>query len=125
MLRSHSVLWAIFTLASASMIGVLAGCTQQDQPAEQKQTATDGHMHDHDHASSGDAEVEAALAKLSPEDRALAKEQRVCPVTGEPLGSMGVPKKISVEGQEIFICCVGCEDAVRENPKKYLQASGR
>src|SRR6476469_7672944 len=39
------------------------------------------------------AEIVAALAKLSAEDRAIAEKQKVCPVSGEPLGTMGAPIK--------------------------------
>ena len=42
-------------------------------------------------ASDGQASIAANLAKLSADDKALAEAQKVCPVTGEPLGSMGVP----------------------------------
>jgi len=50
------------------------------------------------------------LAKLSPEDRALAEKQKTCPVSGEPLGSMGVPYKLTVQGRDVLLCCPGCED---------------
>ncbi|HBO44413.1 MAG TPA: hypothetical protein DD670_10870 [Planctomycetaceae bacterium] len=63
---------------------------------------------------------EAALAKLSPEDRALAEKQKVCPVSGDLLGSMGVPYKVTVEGRDVMLCCPGCEKAIKEDPEKYL-----
>lgn len=124
MLRSHSVLLGVFLLASIGIVLALAGCTQQNPTATDEHTAN-GRVHDDDRPPSNSAEVEAVLAKLSPEDRRLAKQQQVCPVTGEPLGSMGVPTKISLEGKSIFICCAGCEDTIRENPEKYVQSSGR
>ncbi|HMP06478.1 MAG TPA: hypothetical protein PJ982_09030, partial [Lacipirellulaceae bacterium] len=37
------------------------------------------------------------IDRLPEEDRELAAAQGVCPVTGEPLGSMGVPIKVTVE----------------------------
>ncbi len=73
--------------------------------------------HDHEH---DDEQIAANLAKLSPEDQKLAKQQKICPATGEPLGSMGVPKKITVKGQTLFICCQGCEEKIRANPDEYL-----
>ncbi len=73
--------------------------------------------HDHEHDSE---EIAANLAKLSAEDRKLAEKQKVCPVTDEPLGSMGVPKKVSVKGQDVFICCEGCEEKLTADPDKYL-----
>ncbi len=39
-----------------------------------------------------DAEIAAVLAKLSAEDRALVEKQKICLVSGEPLGSMGAPR---------------------------------
>lgn len=75
--------------------------------------------HDHD-ASEEDAAIENALAQLSPEDRAAAEQQKICPVSEEPLGSMGKPMKVTVDGRDVFICCDGCEEAVNEDPEKYL-----
>ena len=63
---------------------------------------------------------EAALAKLSPEDRQLAERQKVCPVSGQPLGAMGTPYKVTVEGREVLLCCPGCEEAIAKEPDKYL-----
>jgi Cu(I)/Ag(I) efflux system membrane fusion protein len=62
----------------------------------------------------------ANIAKLPPEDQELARAQRLCPVTDEPLGSMGVPVKVVVEGEPVFLCCKGCERDVRENPTEIL-----
>ena len=67
-----------------------------------------------------DPAIAAALAKLSPEDRALAKKQRACPVTDLPLGSMGAPVKVNVHGRPIFICCKGCESRLLSKPDEYL-----
>ena len=54
------------------------------------------------------------------EDEKLIARQKLCPVTDEPLGSMGAPVKLIVEGRPLFICCKGCEREVRAEPKKYL-----
>ncbi|HZZ81395.1 MAG TPA: efflux RND transporter periplasmic adaptor subunit [Gemmataceae bacterium] len=57
-----------------------------------------------------DAKIRAALAKLSPADRALADAQRFCPIlTDNRLGSMGEPVKIVIDGQTVFLCCAGCK----------------
>lgn len=47
--------------------------------------------------------------------------QRNCPVTGEPLGSMGDPVSVTVQGRTIEVCCQGCVAAVQKNPEKYLK----
>jgi Cu(I)/Ag(I) efflux system membrane fusion protein len=56
-----------------------------------------------------DAKIGAALAKLSPADRALAESQRFCPIlTDNRLGSMGEPVKLVIDGQPVYLCCSGC-----------------
>ena len=67
------------------------------------------------------AKIKAALAKLSPEDRALAESQRYCPVrTDSLLGSMGAPLKIMLDGQPVFLCCAGCKGRALANPTATL-----
>jgi Cu(I)/Ag(I) efflux system membrane fusion protein len=62
---------------------------------------------------------------LSREDQALAARQKLCPVTGEPLDSMGGPVKVVVAGRTVFVCCKGCEPALRKEPEKYLSKLGK
>ncbi len=66
------------------------------------------------------AKIEAALATLTPDDRALVEQQRICPVTEMPLGSMGTPIKVDVLGLPVFICCQGCQQRLQDDPPKYL-----
>ena len=123
------------SLSAFAAIGLtMAGCSKQ-QPKQQpaatpdqaapSQPAAAGHK-GHEHGESGHAEhaghsdYEDALAKLSPEDRALAEKQKACPVTGQPLGAMGKPYKVTVQGRDVFLCCPGCEAKIKENPEKYL-----
>ena len=87
---------------------------QQDQESH-------GHEHaGHDPGDADAAEIEEALAQLSTTDRALAEKQKICPVSNDPLGAMGKPIKLTVQGQDVFICCKGCEEPLREEPEKYL-----
>lgn len=44
----------------------------------------------------------------------------VCPVSGEPLGSMGDPLIFNHDGREIRFCCSGCEPMFKAEPAKYL-----
>ena len=68
-------------------------------------------------------EIAASLAKLSPEDQKLARAQGYCPVMADsPLGSMGAPIKINVNGQSVFLCCKGCQKKAFANPAKTLAA---
>lgn len=64
-----------------------------------------------------------AAARQKPElldDAALMALQRICPVTGLKLGSMGDPLKVWIDNQEVFICCAGCESTLKESPEEYL-----
>ncbi len=65
-------------------------------------------------------EMLAAMEPLSPEDRELVMQQKLCPVAQEPLGSMGLPLKVDVGGRAVFICCEGCRRPLVEEPEKYL-----
>lgn len=68
-----------------------------------------------------DAEITAALAELSDDDRVAAEAQKFCAVEPENrLGSMGAPIKVMIEGQEVFLCCDGCKDAALKDPKATL-----
>lgn len=66
-------------------------------------------------------EVLEALANLPEGDRQTATVQRICPVSGELLGSMGTPIKVDVKGTPVFICCDGCRGSLLNDPEKYLQ----
>ncbi len=77
-----------------------------------------------------DAKLQAALKKLLPVDRALAEWQEFCPVLeNSRLGSMGVPVKLIVNGQPVFVCCPACESQALADPdatlKKIAAAKGK
>jgi hypothetical protein len=72
----------------------------------------------------GSPEIQAALASLTAEDRALAVKQEICPVSGGPLGSMGVPIKVNVAGHDVFICCEHCEQPLKDKPAEFLAKIG-
>ncbi|MDZ4849623.1 MAG: efflux RND transporter periplasmic adaptor subunit [Pirellulaceae bacterium] len=67
------------------------------------------------------AEELAEIGKLSPEDQQLAKLQVLCPVTMEPLGSMGTPIKVVVNGETVLACCEGCAKRVEKNVDAMLK----
>ncbi|HZU39148.1 MAG TPA: hypothetical protein VFA18_24695 [Gemmataceae bacterium] len=67
------------------------------------------------------ARIQANLAKLSPADRRLAEQQKFCAVeTENELGSMGVPVKILIKDQPVFLCCKGCRKTAEDEPDKTL-----
>lgn len=68
-----------------------------------------------------DAKINAALARLSPADRKAAEEQKFCPIIADSrLGSMGVPIKLMIDNQPVFLCCEGCKKAALENSAETL-----
>lgn len=62
----------------------------------------------------------AVIQELPEADAKLALEQKVCVVSGEPLGSMGKPVKVVAQGQTAFLCCEGCRADFDADPAKYL-----
>ena len=105
---------------------VFAGCAkEQPKTPPVAQKAVDQKTEDQKTESAAPAEKTAAelpagLKDLSPEDLAAVQKQKVCPVTGEELGSMGKPYKVTIKGQTVFLCCSGCEDDLKKDPDKYL-----
>lgn len=131
-----------FSLTAAAallfMFG-LTGCTESSAPSsdagnraaegeadhghshEDGHTHEDGHSHDEDgHSEQDTAAIKASLAKLSPEERASAEAQKICPVSDHALGSMDAPVKVAVDGKEVWVCCAACEDPLKADPEKYL-----
>ncbi len=96
-----------FPLLLVSLL--LVGCQGQDKPMASGP------------APGPDAEIKANLARLSPEDRRLAEEQKFCPVMPETkLGEMGPPIKIVVKGETMFVCCHNCVEGAPMDPDKTL-----
>jgi len=118
------------SLSAAVLAAALAiGCNKGSEPAPAKPSHEGHEHHDHDafaapaNETNSDAvagDIAKAMAALSAEDRAAAEKQKVCPVSGEPLGSMGLPYKVHMKGRDVFLCCPGCEEALRKDPDTYL-----
>ncbi len=102
----------------------VVGCNQSSDSGATASTnsATPSEEHaghsDHDHGSMAD--MDKGLAELTEADRAAAMKQHVCPVTGEMLGTMGKPIKVSVKDHDVWICCDGCTKQLQDAPDKYL-----
>ncbi len=45
---------------------------------------------------------------------------KTCLVSGEELGSMGVPPAIVYQGQQIKFCCKSCIPDFEKEPEKYM-----
>lgn len=57
----------------------------------------------HDHQAQGQKST------LTQADQLQIAVQKICPVTGEALGSMGEPIKVQVGEQIAYLCCKGCQ----------------
>ncbi len=62
----------------------------------------------------------ANIKELPAADQQLAMKQVFCPVSNDKLGEMGKPFKVTVDGRTVFLCCDGCEDKIKADPKKYF-----
>jgi hypothetical protein len=108
--RIHVKLFAY--LIAALLGGGLVGTALADAPTAPKPA---------DKASEDEAKIKANLAKLSDADRKEAEAQRFCAVENEDrLGSMGVPVKILIKDQPVFLCCKGCTKQANADPEKTL-----
>ncbi len=88
---------------------VVMGCTNSTAPVN---TAAD------------EDRIKANLAKLSPEDQKLAEGQKYCAIENDNrLGTMGVPVKVELKGEPVFLCCKGCKKDAEANPDKALAAA--
>lgn len=55
-------------------------------------------------------EAQQRKSTLSAADHLQLVVQKICPVSGEALGSMGEPHKVKIGEQVAFLCCSGCQD---------------
>lgn len=123
----------VLAFAALSLMAVgFPGCGKPSPTENQQTPARTGEQHDdHDHAHREDAYAEnhaksdmdkmkEGLAGLAEEDQASAMKQHFCPVSGQMLGTMGEPIKVTVDGQEVWVCCNGCKKDLEAEPEKYL-----
>ena len=54
-------------------------------------------------------------------DSPRIEQQKVCPVSGGRLGSMGTPVKVLIGDQPLYLCCQACLAQVRKDPESYLK----
>ena len=63
------------------------------------------------------------IAELPVSEQRIALQQRTCPVTKQPLGSMGRPIRVTVGSRSIYVCCQGCVSSLQKSPNNYLASS--
>jgi hypothetical protein len=61
------------------------------------------------------------VSVTEPSDKELIEKQKTCPVTDQPLGSMGKPVKVVVKERTVFLCCAGCTKKLLADPDKYIK----
>jgi hypothetical protein len=111
-----SIYW--MWLAVVLFIAGLSGCSK-DAPPEKGDKAKAAKPSAE--KPSEEDEFKANLAKLDPADRKLAEAQVYCAVHDKSrLGSMGVPIKVMVKDQPVFLCCDGCQKSAEAHPEKTL-----
>jgi YHS domain-containing protein len=126
--------FALALSASAFMTGCGGETTTTDEPAApsaapagEEEAAGDADAAATDGGAATDgltADQVEAFASLSPAEREAVIAQKICPVTEEPLGSMGPPLPVEIDGKTYYVCCEGCVDGLKEDPEKHLATIG-
>jgi hypothetical protein len=62
-----------------------------------------------------------AITRATSADQPAINAQRACKISGESLGSMGTPIKVTRGDRTIFLCCQSCVRRVQANPDQYLR----
>lgn len=97
----------IASMVAAAGLMITAGCG-------------DGHDHSkHDHGTTSAKTPETVSGPSDPNAKPYLL--KTCVVSGEELGKMGEPMRFTYKGQEIKLCCKGCEKDFNKDPEKYLK----
>jgi len=66
-------------------------------------------------------DIQATLAKLGKDDATEAAIQKFCPIEREHrLGFVGVPVKVTLKGEDVYLCCGDCREAAEKDADKTL-----
>lgn len=81
-----------------------------------------GNGHDHSNHNHGAASAKAPEGPAAAADpNAKPYPLKTCIVSGEELGKMGEPLRFTYKGQEIKLCCKGCEKKFHADADKMLE----
>ena len=112
--------------------GVSSGCSASSDLSETAPPGENRGQESGDRAQTpaDDAQKEEMLAGLSTEERAAVQKQRICPVSGGLLWSMARPYPVTVtagdgSSRKVYLCCDGCEEALKGDPDTYLAKLAR
>ncbi len=91
-------------------------------PVDPQGRASDqfGHQPADNHGHAGHGASSAHGGESPPADPTPRRPPQVCPVSGQKLGSMGKPVVVEHGGRYLMLCCAGCVDAFKQDPKRYL-----
>lgn len=117
MLALRFVFGLLMVILVVGLIGCTGRTTKEKEQDVSPQTSSVPPVKESSVATT--EEGPSGLMELSVEDRELAKKQKVCPVSGDALGTMGKPFKTVVSGKTVFLCCPGCEKEFQSNAEKY------
>lgn len=115
-MKTIAWLCLVFPLTLLALSGCSGSTTEKPKGRDgaSAPAKTGGHAND-------EASIRANLEKLNPEDRKLAEEQQFCAVESKNLlGSMGVPYKVTIKDQPVFLCCDGCETRAKAHADRTL-----
>ena len=100
------------------MLAAVAGCGETIETAPEVGAAAPSVAPASEVALSPD---EMEQIKTLPEaEQPAALAQKVCPISGEALGSMGTPIKVTAEGKTAYLCCNGCKADFEADPAAAL-----
>lgn len=117
-------MWAcgLVVFVATLALGGLSGCGQSSKAPPPPDGGKDASVSGPKEGKELVHAIQEQLSKLGPEDGKLAAAQVFCVVMDESrLGSMGVPIKVMVEDQPVFVCCKGCVRRAQMNPKETLE----
>ncbi len=104
-------------LCSICVLVVVVGCSK---PAAEPKVTTKVEPPSMGAEDDDAATIAKAMSELPEDERTVAMAQKICPVGGGPLGSMGMPFKVTVKGRDVYLCCEGCKGSIEGDPDKYL-----
>ena len=90
------------------------------QPMDHDDHQHEGHEHDGDVGAADTEAIKTQLEKLLEVERMAVEKQQICPVSGEILGTVGVPLKVTVNRQDVWLCCGGCMDELLASPDEFF-----
>lgn len=110
----------VLTMAAPAVALLLSlGCADRDAGG-----GTQAALSEQEKKAEKEKKIEAARARLSPEDRSLVDAQDFCAVMPkQKLGSMGAPLKVMIKGQLVFLCCKGCKGTAEHEPDETLKTA--